>query len=526
MICVYPADCADFSGNGLGVVQPQSCTVTETLNGEWELTLVHPIDEYGKWTRLSEGNILRAPVPAAMTPQMNLVTQQYQTQTYDVEIYTVTTQRDPLRLRSGTGTNYKVLAKYKKGTEVVLVSKPSSSWYEVTCPDGRHGYMSSEYLTHARTEQQSTQVNVGFQNQVIEPRQLRDQPFRIYRVVPDLTRVTVYARHIFYDLLDNMIRKLEPSSSAVGASVAQSISSACLSGHSFTFYSDLTSTAEDVCFENVNPVDALLGEGGLVDKYGAELARDWFDVFLVKRVGVNSDVQIREGKNLTGISYDVDATNVVTRIMPTGEDADGKILYLPELYIDSPNIGAYTHPKWVHLPVPEAKEVTEGDEQKSKDQCYTEMRNAAQTEYENGCDLPTVTLKVTLSTARMPRNTGSIVSPEHLPRRQRACGGPAHRCGSLAPHDAVHLRLPHAEVHRHDPGHGGGHPGRQHDLCPATGQRLHHRHEAGHGLRWRGTAAGPVRSAPCRCAWRPSPPRTSRMPASPEPKSPRRPWVN
>lgn len=394
MICVYPADYSDFSGNGLGVVQPQSCTVTETLNGEWELTLVHPIDEYGKWTRLSEGNILRAPVPAAMTPQMNLVTQQYQTQTYDVEIYTVTTQRDPLRLRSGTGTNYKVLAKYKKGTEVVLVSKPSSSWYEVTCPDGRHGYMSSEYLTHARTEQQSTQVNVGFQNQVIEPRQLRDQPFRIYRVVPDLTRVTVYARHIFYDLLDNMIRKLEPSSSAVGASVAQSISSACLSGHSFTFYSDLTSTADDVCFENVNPVDALLGEGGLVDKYGAELARDWFDVFLVKRVGVNSDVQIREGKNLTGISYDVDATNMVTRIMPTGEDADGKILYLPELYIDSPNIGAYTHPKWIHLAVSEAREVTDGDTPKSKDQCYTELRKAAQTEYENGCDLPTVTLKV------------------------------------------------------------------------------------------------------------------------------------
>ena len=355
MICVYPAACTDFSGNRLGVVQPQSCTVTKTLNGEWELTLVHPIDEYGKWTRLSEGNILRAPVPAAMTPQMNLVTQQYQTQTYDVEIYTVTTQRDPLRLRSGTGTNYRILGQYKKGTEVIVVSKPSSSWYEVTCPDGRHGYMSSEYLTHARTEQQSTQVNVGFQNQVIETRQLRDQPFRIYRVVPDLTRVTVYARHIFYDLLDNMIRKLEPSSSAVGASVAQSISSACLSGHSFTFYSDLTSTAEDVCFENVNPVDALLGEGRLMDKYGAELARDWFDVFLVKRVGVNSDVQIREGKNLTGISYDVDATNVVTRIMPTGEGADGNILYLPELYIDSPNLGAYTHPKWIHLAVSEAK---------------------------------------------------------------------------------------------------------------------------------------------------------------------------
>ena len=60
MLCIYPADCTDFSGNGLGVVSPQTCTVTETLNGEWELTLEHPIDEYGKWTRLAEGNILRA----------------------------------------------------------------------------------------------------------------------------------------------------------------------------------------------------------------------------------------------------------------------------------------------------------------------------------------------------------------------------------------------------------------------------------------------------------------------------------
>ena len=198
MICVYPSSCTDFSNNGLGVVAPQSCTVTETLNGEWELTLVHPIDDLCKWQRLTEGNILRAPVPAAMTPQVKLVTQQYQTQTYDVLIYKVTTSRDPLRLRSGTGTNYKILGKYKKGSEVIVLDKTTSSWYEVTCPDGKHGYMSSEYLTYVRTEQESVRENVGFRNQAIEARQLRDQPFRIYRVVPELDKVTVYARHVFY----------------------------------------------------------------------------------------------------------------------------------------------------------------------------------------------------------------------------------------------------------------------------------------------------------------------------------------
>ena len=394
MICVYPANCTDFSGNGLGAVMPMSCTVTETLNGEWELTLVHDIDERGKWTRLSEGCILRAPVPAAMTPSVGLVTQQYQTSTYDVQIYKITTRSGPLHMRSGTGTNYKILGKYKKGREVIVLNKTTSSWYEVTAPDGKHGYMASQYLTFQRTETQTVQSNVGFRNQVIEARQLRDQPFRIYRVVPELDKITVYARHIFYDLLDNMIQSLKPSPSAVGASVVQSLSGACLSSHDFSFYSDLTSTAEDVEWENVNPVVAMLGENGLVSKYGAELARDWYDVFLVRRVGNDTDVSIRERKNLTGISYDVDETDVVTRIMPTGEDADGNVLYLPELYIDSPNIGAYTHPKWIHLSVSEAKEVTDGDEPKSKSQCYAEMRKAAQAEFDADCDLPTVTLKV------------------------------------------------------------------------------------------------------------------------------------
>lgn len=51
----------------------------------------------------------------------------------------------------------------------------------------------------------------------MEARQLRDQPFRICRVLPELDNVTVYTCHIFYDLIENMICSYKPSSSAAGA---------------------------------------------------------------------------------------------------------------------------------------------------------------------------------------------------------------------------------------------------------------------------------------------------------------------
>ena len=384
LICVYAPDCTDFSSNGLAALMPSSCTVTETLNGEWELTLVHPLDAQGKWLRLTEGNILRAPVPAAMTPQVRLASGDS-----GKEIYKVTTGGARLRLRSGTGTKYQILGSYRSGTEVVLLAKTTAAWYEVACPDGKHGFMYADNLTYVRTEATATQAA----KTVVEARQLRDQPFRIYRVVPELSRITVYARHVFYDLLDNMIKSYKPAASTAGSVVAQNIAAQCLTEHGFTFYSDIASTADssdEVAFENVNPVDALLGESGFAEKYGAELARDWFDVFLVQRVGMDTDFQIREGKNLLGISYDVDITDVVTRIMPTGETKDGKTLYLDELFLDSPHVGEYPHPKWIHLAVSEAKV--------SKDmtaaQAKAKLRAAVQAEFDKGCDLPTVTLKV------------------------------------------------------------------------------------------------------------------------------------
>lgn len=380
MICVYPADCTDYTTNGLCILQPTTCEVTETLNGEWELSMLHPLDDRDRWTYLQVGCIIKAPVPASPTPFVKMMQQSAGRVIYKVN------DDGRLNLRSGPSTSTTRLAQYKPGTEIVLVNKLSDSWFEVICPDGKRGYMASEYLDYVRTESTAAQAT----GQVIESRQLREQPFRIYRVVPTLTEVEVYARHIFYDLMDNMIVSYKPGAGVSASTAAHATLKECQSDHNFTLFTDLTGTADELSFEQKNPVDAMLGEGGITETFNGELARDWYDVYLVKRVGNDSDVQIRQGKNLLGISYDVDISNVVTRILPTGEDEDGEVVYLPEKHIDSPHVDAYPHPKWYHLAVSDA---TESDEM-TMSQVYEKLRSAAHDEFDKGCDLPTVTLTV------------------------------------------------------------------------------------------------------------------------------------
>ena len=404
MIRIYESDCRDFSKNGLGPLAPSSCTVSETLNGTWELTLEHPLDDAGKWQRLQEERIIVAPVPAAPTPRVGLVHQDNIGHYYKNEIYSINTKRDPLRLRSGPGFDYAIIDHIDIGMEVIVTDtvtdEDGGEWCEVIGPYGEHGFQYKSYLKKERTEEGATSSgSVYATGTVVESRLLRDQPFRIYRVVPsdaDSAKVTVYARHLFYDLMDNMIQQYRPVPDEAGATVAESLLAKCLSAHGFRMYSDLITTASDVDLSNLNPVSAMLEDGGMTANYAAELARDWYDVFMVKRVGYDKDVTIRRGKNLKGITYDADITNVVTRIMPTGEDKNGNVLYLPEVYIASPHESEYVHPKWYRLEVADAAEsdATDDEAAVTKEDVYQKLREAAQKEFDNGCDLATLTLTV------------------------------------------------------------------------------------------------------------------------------------
>ena len=60
MINIYDSKETNFTHNGLGVLSPSSAIIYEVLNGEYSLTLIHPIDRYNKWSLLEKDRIIKA----------------------------------------------------------------------------------------------------------------------------------------------------------------------------------------------------------------------------------------------------------------------------------------------------------------------------------------------------------------------------------------------------------------------------------------------------------------------------------
>lgn len=53
-------DPIEFEGNGIAVLNPSKCTITETLNGGYSLTLTHPTDSDNVWKTLYPLNFIKA----------------------------------------------------------------------------------------------------------------------------------------------------------------------------------------------------------------------------------------------------------------------------------------------------------------------------------------------------------------------------------------------------------------------------------------------------------------------------------
>jgi phage minor structural protein len=196
------------------------------------------------------------------------------------------------------------------------------------------------------------------------------QLFRIYHKSKSLEGIKANARHIFYDLLDNFLEDVRPTNlSGIGALTY--ILSQTQYAHLFTAIGDVGGSNTKY-FVKKNPVEAIMGQDGIIANWGGELVRDNFTISLFNARGLDRGVLISYGKNIIGIDETIDLDSVITRIFPTGKDG----IELPEKYIDSPYISNYPNPK--------IKEVQFSDLDNE-----TDLRATAQAYFiASKCDIP------------------------------------------------------------------------------------------------------------------------------------------
>ena len=237
-----------------------------------------------------------------------------------------------------------------------------------------------------------------------------NQLFRIKRVTKDFTTIEVYAQHIFYDLLNNMLLNTAPTNLT-----CQSFGTWLLSNTNFptdfTYYSDISSSAS-ARYVRRNPVEAIMGniDNSMINIFGGDLERDNFTIKQLAQRGLSDAETLIIGKNINEIKITIDTSSVVTRILPLGFDG----LMLPEIYVDSTLINSYLTPRIAKVEFSNIKYDPASNEEgvyTDIEDAYTALRNACNALFNNGLDKPVVNVKidwVELSKTNEYRNYASL----------------------------------------------------------------------------------------------------------------------
>jgi len=363
-VFVYAPNCEDFENIGLaGSLTPISCEATEIANGMWDLELIHPIDEMGKWSYLQNGYILVTEVPVRTLPEIDedgmLVTS---VENWTVKLGASGSARRVWNKKSGGKVISTSKNKPKPGAKVTVVAKAANR-YKIKFRKGK-GWIAASALEN------KVDVTIPATESGIEKEapawSIRPQRFRIYMVEKTDTEVTVLARHIFYDQAANITTYKADNPTCVAA-LAGLIAGRIDKPADFADDPDIVGRTNisgsrvGVNWTRVRFTEALLDpEAGLVSRWGAKLIRDDEEFCVLIDAGVDRGVTIEYGKNLIGVQLDLDYSQIVTRYIPIGQTSKGKTLELaPGTYstdhgtivipagakwVDAPNIGDYPIP--------------------------------------------------------------------------------------------------------------------------------------------------------------------------------------
>ncbi|MCQ4922183.1 phage tail protein [Tissierella carlieri] len=153
------------------------------------------------------------------------------------------------------------------------------------------------------------------------------QLFRIYkveRIQDKISKIKVWARHIFYDLAYYFIESARILNANTKEALEGVIPPELQAVYDFT--APEGSIAPFIAKE-INAADAMYR---LIEVYGGEIYRDNYKAHIKEKIGTDKGILIKYGKNIRGMKVIEDTSEMATKIYPVG--ANG--LLLPERYIE------------------------------------------------------------------------------------------------------------------------------------------------------------------------------------------------
>ena len=220
------------------------------------------------------------------------------------------------------------------------------------------------------------------------------QLFRIKTLQKDLDTIKGYALHITYDLLGNFIEDIYIKGRN-GAGALQEVLSKSVDPHRFEGISNIN-LLRNARLVRKNTLEAIMGDkdNSLLSRWGGELYRDNFRINWLTKIGSDKGVTVKYGKNLTGIEFTIDTTELVTHIMPKGFDG----ILLPEKYVESPiayQYGSLKRRKVIEFEdIISKKKTPDNEGAVSHEQAMALLRERSKKAFENGIDKPKVTCTV------------------------------------------------------------------------------------------------------------------------------------
>lgn len=208
--------------------------------------------------------------------------------------------------------------------------------------------------------------------------------------------IAIQARHITYDLSYYVLHQEEETTEKISAREAgEKLWNAIEGGAgAFALHVEMDKQLR-ISWGRINVIRALLDQtGGFVRKARARLLRDNQDIYLLPSDVLDSGLIIRRDVNLTALSVDRDTTETYTRLIPTGQDTNGDVIYLPEKSIDALEIDEYAMPRvytWAVSGARVGQERMRDDGTKEAltlEQVYDLLRDAAQEKLDAGVGAP------------------------------------------------------------------------------------------------------------------------------------------